>query len=326
MCEFTQLLKFKSYSSVAPVVAYSGDMVACVAEDNHKIALYRGECGLSPPDGHENNITCMDFMSDSSCLVTGSQDGTVKVWDTDDCICQDTVLFRKPVMRLACNPRYKMVAVELDSSHVKLRHLNDKFTDVIDIQIQDDSHVTALIQSEEQIIYGTNQGTVYVWNYEEENCPVLMLRGHKTPIKHLSICDTNLLSLAENDTIMRVWDLRTGQQVHKISLKKTHPCQGILLTGIDRVFLTSARFAFIFSCKTQSVIREVDVKADVASMRSNEDSLLMVTWDGSLLHMPLTDVIQTGNDVDRNAQNDLEIDENKDGEAKRRASSACNIL
>jgi len=39
-------------------------------------------------DGHTNNVTAVGFQKDGRWMYTGSEDGTVKVWDLRASVCQ----------------------------------------------------------------------------------------------------------------------------------------------------------------------------------------------------------------------------------------------
>lgn len=43
-------------------------------------------------DQHTSNVTSIGFQSEGKWMVTGSEDGTLKIWDTR-CVCHNSIFF-----------------------------------------------------------------------------------------------------------------------------------------------------------------------------------------------------------------------------------------
>ena len=78
---------------------------------------------------------------------------------------EGVVTFSDVVLKIFPHPSLKAIGVMLRGNTVLLRHLGNKEVDELNIRIQD-SNVTVLTQTHQQVIYGTDRGKIYVWNYE----------------------------------------------------------------------------------------------------------------------------------------------------------------
>lgn len=55
---------------------------ACPAElTNHRSAACALAWQVTSYDGHTSNVTAVGFQKDGKWMYTGSEDGTIKIWD-----------------------------------------------------------------------------------------------------------------------------------------------------------------------------------------------------------------------------------------------------
>ena len=74
------------------------------------------------------------------------------------------VRFGNDVLNIVPHPSLRAIGVILRGNTVLLRNLGKTAKDELNIKVQD-SNVTALTLTEHQLIYGTDRGKIYVWNY-----------------------------------------------------------------------------------------------------------------------------------------------------------------
>ncbi|KAG2360839.1 hypothetical protein BDR07DRAFT_106930 [Suillus spraguei] len=76
---------FAYYSKQVNRLAISPDKRLLAAAIHKKVYIYEITSTSSTPltclDAHTNNVTSVSFHSEGKWLVTGSEDGTIRIWD-----------------------------------------------------------------------------------------------------------------------------------------------------------------------------------------------------------------------------------------------------
>lgn len=67
----------------------SGDWIALASKQEGHLFVWewRSESYVLKQQGHFFDMSCMDYSPDGSSLVTGGDDGKLKVWTTKNCLC-----------------------------------------------------------------------------------------------------------------------------------------------------------------------------------------------------------------------------------------------
>ena len=142
--------------------------------------LSRDDAKLVKVKGHEKVIRSVGLICDDEHVVTGGEDKTLRVWQlqrNDEGVTltlKEDMTFKSTVERLLVHPVNKMVLVWLAPNILKLRHINNLKVDELSVDVQD-SDITGLSMNDTQIVYSTNKGNIYVWNYENPDNPVFQL-------------------------------------------------------------------------------------------------------------------------------------------------------
>ena len=70
--------------------------------------------------GHKGKVTTIGVSLDGQYLCSGSDDGTVRLWEVDTCLCRYTWTFGKPIVSIQWNPNpsHHIIAVVIDKSVV----------------------------------------------------------------------------------------------------------------------------------------------------------------------------------------------------------------
>lgn len=233
--------------AAVPSLSADGKHILATSTIGHSVvAIDRGTSReIKTTSPHKDKVTCMATLGNGGDFVTGSADQSVRVWDSDGLQLQhvDTMVFNDTVTHIAAHPTLKLVAVCLNNKVIKLRHLANKPVDEIRIELQD-STLTCLLLHDSQLIYGTNLGKVFVWNYEDHENPVFLLYGHVSPIKLLSLSDNRLASYAQNDSQICVWNVKAGKLKYRIDTDQKQytamhldgPKHMLFLTSVDKNF------------------------------------------------------------------------------------------
>ena len=234
-------------SAASPVLSADGRFILTPCHSGHNVlALHRATSReIRTPSPHKDTVTCLATMGTTGDFLTGSVDHTMRLWSCDghDIAQKDNMVWEGPVTHIAAHPSLKIIAVCLENKLIKLRHLNNKSVDEVRIELQD-SKLTFLLLNENQLIYGTDLGKVFVWNYEDQENPVFMLFGHVNVIRLLCLSEHRLASYAHNDSTICVWNVTAGKLKYRIetdrrqytALELDGPNHMLFLASQDREF------------------------------------------------------------------------------------------
>lgn len=145
---------------------------------------------LSSYQGHTNNVVATGFEVDGRWLYTGSEDGTIKVWDcrTQDC---------------------------------KLSYENHGMFEKVAI------HSVDLHPNQVELIAGDNQGKVLVWDLTGNRVRRTLIPEEGVPIRSVSIApDAKLVVCANHEGTCYVWQL-SDEDPGDDALQKIHPLHKI---------------------------------------------------------------------------------------------------
>jgi len=122
--------------------------------------------------GHEGGVTSVAYSSDGLFLVSGSEHGTVHVWDT------------------------RSGEQTIPPLHIGRGHVS----------------TVAFVPNGKSIIAGTEAGTVFIWSFMAGQSTMQQLNGHSQAVVSLATSpDGRLLASASLDRTVRLWRVVTGQ-------------------------------------------------------------------------------------------------------------------
>ena len=122
--------------------------------------------------GHEDSVNSLSYSEDGLFIASGSEDGTVRVWDT------------------------RSGEATLDP----LRSGNGKVTAVV------------FAPSGKSVVSGTETGTVCIWNILAGQSTMQQLFGHSESVVSVAVSsDSRIIASASCDRTVRVWRIGTGQ-------------------------------------------------------------------------------------------------------------------
>ncbi|XP_016430570.1 F-box/WD repeat-containing protein 7-like, partial [Sinocyclocheilus rhinocerous] len=167
--------------------------------------------------GHDDHvITCLQFCG--NCIVSGSDDNTLKVWSAVTGKCLRTLVghtggvwssqMRDNIIISGSTDRTLKVwnaesgecihTLYGHTSTVRCMHLHEKRLDPLLLQF-DGIHVVS----------GSLDTSIRVWDVETGNC-IHTLTGHQSLTSGMELKD-NILVSGNADSTVKIWDIKTGQ-------------------------------------------------------------------------------------------------------------------
>lgn len=169
--------------------------------------------------GHTALITSAQFTADSGRVITTSDDGTARIWNS--LTGEQLAVLRGPQEGDGINS----AEVSPDGTYLVI-HTRDQQTTlwtisnplqirVLDLQAKFEDYAVPAISPDGTQLAVLHSGlatSVDVWNVESEEL-LFLLEGHETPINSVQYSpDGQRIVTASNDGTARVWDAHTGEQ------------------------------------------------------------------------------------------------------------------
>jgi WD40 repeat protein len=193
--------------------------------------------------GHSDRVTAVAITPDGQRLISGSQDGAIKIWnlETEDLICTIS----------AHNDSVNTIAITPDGSHIisgsqdgtiKIWNLEtEKLIDTLTGHYASVNAV-ALTPDSSVLISASSDCCLKVWNLKTGK-ELHTLIGHRASVQAVTVILTNnnkwVISGSYNDTL-RVWNLETGKAEFTLgnsdmvySLAATHDGERVISASQD---------------------------------------------------------------------------------------------
>ncbi|EPQ25937.1 uncharacterized protein PFL1_06392 [Pseudozyma flocculosa PF-1] len=245
-------------------LAISPDKRYLAAAANTHIRLY--DCSVSPPpnlnvaggaagaaagqqaqhgntnpvvtyDGHVGNVTSIAWHCDAKWLVSGSEDGTLKIWDTRTSRAQRVYDHRAPVNDVVVHPNQGELVSCDQAGSVKVWDLGENGCSHELVPEEEVPIRSVTVASDGScLVAGNNKGNVYVWRiqngaYDVDGQPLPPGQGDFTDLqpvtkfsaheKYLTRCllspDVKHLATCSADATVKIWDTSN----YSFALEKT---------------------------------------------------------------------------------------------------------
>ncbi|CED82190.1 wd repeat protein pop3 [Phaffia rhodozyma] len=210
-------------------LAISPDKKILAVAGHHHVKLYdiqnpSNNAPLATFEGHTGNITSLAFHCEGKWIVTGSEDGSLKIWDTRTSHIQRNYDHRSPVNDVVIHPNQgELVSCDQDGS-VKVWDLAEntcthELVPDADVPIRS----IAIASDGSMLVAGNNKGNVYVWKFEPGSDtdlqPVTMFPAHpgKYITRVLLSPDVKHLATCSSDKRVKIWSTEN----YEFKLEKT---------------------------------------------------------------------------------------------------------
>eukprot|EP00998_Keelungia_sp_KM082_P002334 NODE_1283_length_1396_cov_80.367218_g1272_i0.p1 GENE.NODE_1283_length_1396_cov_80.367218_g1272_i0~~NODE_1283_length_1396_cov_80.367218_g1272_i0.p1 ORF type:complete len:423 (+),score=55.09 NODE_1283_length_1396_cov_80.367218_g1272_i0:76-1344(+) len=213
-------------------------------------AAVRGVCTM---EGHTGTTVCLAFQAadEGGLLASGSEDGTVRLWDTTSKACLQTLPHGGAVTCVSISDDGSILSGSTDRTIVQWAASGEKLRTLTGSR----AAVRSCVSADENIIGGGADGCVYIWGPEgppqrftahadavscvvygateegprlftasydhvikawdlaAEGGPVVVTKfsGHTNHVRGLSLMPDGRLVSCSRDETVRVWDPATGQ-------------------------------------------------------------------------------------------------------------------
>ena len=163
-------------------------------------------------EGHTNNVTGVGFHCDTKWMVTSSEDGTVKIWDTKTGSVQRNYNHGAPVNDVVIHPNQGELISCDRGGNVRIWDLGENKCSHQLIPEDDVSVSSVTVATDGSLLCaGNNAGNVYVWKLQQDGevtnlMPLCSFSAHNTYITRVLLSpDVKHLATCSADHTVRTW-------------------------------------------------------------------------------------------------------------------------
>ncbi|KAI0314265.1 WD40 repeat-like protein [Amylostereum chailletii] len=215
-------------------LAISPDKRLLAAAIHKKVHVYEIASSSSTPvvtfEGHLSNVSSVSFHSQGKWLVTGSEDGTIKIWDLRSTHLHRNYNNEAPVNDVCVHPNQGELISCDQAGRIKQWDLSDnicthELTPAGDVPIRS----VTLASDGSCLVAGNNKGKCYVWKINEESSglprfqAVTKFQAHS---KYLTRCllspDVKYLATCSADTTVKIWSISPNYEFKMEKLLQGH--------------------------------------------------------------------------------------------------------
>lgn len=168
-------------------------------------------------EGHRGSVSTVVITPDSKCIVSGSSDTCIKVWDLESGqllqsfqgstgVNSIVITHDSQVIVISSSDSNTIQILNLDNGQL-LRSLRGHAGGINAVAVTPDGN---------QIISGSNDKTIKVWDLESGRLQH-SLEKHKDKICTVTVAPNgNWIVSGSDDKTIKVWDTESGQMVHSL--------------------------------------------------------------------------------------------------------------
>ncbi|KAG7196594.1 hypothetical protein KM043_013084 [Ampulex compressa] len=272
-------LNISNYRISSITLNCTGDWIAlgCSGAGQLLVWEWQSETYAMKQQGHSNNMNCLAYSPDGQYIVTGGDDGKVKLWNTLSGFCFVTFQEHSSTITgvLFSHNRNFVVSTSLDGTvraYDLVRYRNFRtLTSPRPVQFCS----VALDSSDEFLAAGGQDFfDIYLWSVKLGTL-LEVLSGHEGPVISLEFnpnpASTELVSVSWDKTL-KIWNaIESGSSHETIQLTADGLCVTYKPNGEEVAIATLDGQISFFHCKTATQTGSIEGRNDLGSGRSKRD-------------------------------------------------------
>lgn len=197
----------------------SPDKRYLAAAGHHSVKLYdiksTNPNAILTFEGHTNNITGVAFHCEGKWMVTSSEDGTVKIWETRSGSVQRSYNHGSPVNDVVIHPNQGEIISCDRGGSVRIWDLAENNCSHQLIPEEDVAVSSVTVASDgSTLCAGNNNGNIFVWHLEQHRekttlIPITHFKAHGQYITRVLLSpDVKHLATCSADHTAKIWEVK----------------------------------------------------------------------------------------------------------------------
>ncbi|KAG9040239.1 TOR complex subunit lst8 [Tulasnella sp. JGI-2019a] len=199
-------------------IAISPDKRLLAAAIHKKVAVYEVAGTSNTPivvfEGHTGNVTSVSFHAEGKWVVTGSEDGTIRIWDLRTSHLYRSYDNGSPVNDVCIHPNQGELISCDQSGAVKQWDLTEN-TCTLELAPAGDVPIRSVTIASDGscLVAGNNKGKIFIWKLgnnpaKEKYVALCRFQAHN---RYLTRCllspDVKLLATCSSDATVKIWSM-----------------------------------------------------------------------------------------------------------------------
>jgi|SaaInlStandDraft_5_1057022.scaffolds.fasta_scaffold01343_4 WD40 repeat protein len=159
--------------------------------------------------GHTDGVNCLCAQAHNNKLFSGSDDKTIRVWNTETYEEIATLRGHTSYVMCLCAQAHKN---KLFSGSCDIRVWNTETYEEITTLRGHTSPIICFALHNNKLFSGSYDQTIHVWNTETYE-QIATLEGHTGPVLCFALHDNKLFSGSMYETNIRIWNTETYEQI-----------------------------------------------------------------------------------------------------------------
>ncbi|KAJ6566194.1 WD40-repeat-containing domain protein [Mycena capillaripes] len=217
--------QFRGHTQLAKTIATSGKNAVSRALQSPWEARSVKPVKIVKPvvfEGHIEDVTCIAVSPDGKCIVSGSDDTTVRIWsvENESMVGQPLRGHTKYVSAVTFSPDGKRIISASGDHTLRIWDVEDEAREEKALDQPSEDHTNwvsvALSPNGKYIGCGSVDGTICVWDLESGDPPKKLCKSHTGLVSSLAFSpDGKHIVSGSHDKTVRIWDVKTGKPIAK---------------------------------------------------------------------------------------------------------------
>ena len=264
--------------------------------------LYDWKSKLLKSLEHSGKLRTCAFSNDSSLLASGSEDGSVKIWQTDDegkavCYIEQESCERTRIRSLAISDDNNKIAISIYDTNIYVFSIENQMLLAKIGNLFHVKHIGSpfIVSNHSELVVGGDDNNCigYAWKWNSLNSDPLQLIGHTRGIRSIAL-NLKYYLTGSYDTTVRIWNKRA--ETIKIIYQHIKPVLVLRFYSSDNnIFFSGSEDCSImmYEIKSDKIIQKVHGFEELGdwvrgiSANSNSDSILAILANRTNIVIPL---------------------------------------
>lgn len=225
-------------------------------------------------EGHKGGVYCVQFDEDK--ILTGSRDGTVRIWSARTYSCIKILGVEKQGARFPAHSYLSdLLRVSASNGDKPFNRITTPTSSVPPNTTPDNIHhtgsITCLQYDDNILVTGSSDQSLIIWDVQADYATKRQLRGHTDGVLDVCFDSSHIVSCSRDGTIC-LWDRRTGQLLRTLTGHRG-PVNAVQIRGDRIVSVGGDGLAKLWNVSSGLCIKDFSSKdRGMARVEFSEDS------------------------------------------------------